>query len=216
LEGLPPPEAGNTTTPLAFIQVALAASLLPEEGIIRVEAQLTPASYVLSRDCRLTGGFAFYAWLKGTNASELVATLGGYYPKFPAPPGYPQPPRVGLNWPIDQHLQVKGDLYCALTPVAMMAGGHLEVTFHDGGIHAWFKAGVDFLIAWKPYHYTAQVDIDVAGSYTFDFIGTHTITIDVGAGTLRLPPTTLPIATSGRCRQNPSASSGSTASGSRL
>lgn len=67
-------------------------------------------------------------------------------------------------------LQLKGDLYFALTPAAVMAGGHLEVTFHDGSIRAWLRAGADFLMMWKPYHYDVWMYVDVGGSCEVDFL----------------------------------------------
>lgn len=63
----------------------------------------------------------------------------------------------------------------------MMAGGHLEAVFDDGGVHASFKLGCDTLIARQPYHYDIAACVDIRGSNTFDLIGTHTISIDLGA-----------------------------------
>jgi len=62
-----------------------------------------------------------------------------------------------------------------------MAGGHLEAVFDDGGVHASFKLGCDTLIARQPYHYDIAACVDIRGSNTFDLIGTHTISIDLGA-----------------------------------
>lgn len=184
---LPPPEGGKSVTPIARIQVALKATFRPDEGILRVDAALTDASFLFSKACKLEGGFAFYAWFKdqpnGPHAGEFVVSLGGYHPLYDigSHPDYPRPKRVGVNWPVSRQVQIKGNLYAALTPSAIMAGGHIEANFHDGGIRAWFKAGVDFLMMWKPFHYDARIYVDIGGSYTFEFLGTHTITIDVGA-----------------------------------
>ncbi|MEO1314567.1 MAG: DUF6603 domain-containing protein, partial [Pseudomonadota bacterium] len=181
---IPPPDAGKT--PVAKVEVALKAVFRPEEGVLRLDAVLTEASFLLSRKCKLRGGFAFYAWFKdqgGHRAGDFVATLGGYHPQYDlkAHPGFPNPPRVSIDWPVSRTVHVKGDLYCALTPGAIMAGGHLSATFHDGAIRAWFKAGVDFIMMWKPFHYDVRVYVDIGGSYTFWFFGEQTITIDIGA-----------------------------------
>lgn len=178
---LPPPEAGGGTAPLAQIKVALDATFNPDEGVLQVNAKLTRDSFVLSPACKLTGGFAFYAWFKGQDAGDFVVSLGGYHPSFKPPAHYPTPERVALNWQVEPKLSLKGDLYCALTPVAMMAGGHFEAIYQDGGLKAWFKAGLDLLIAWKPYFYDLRMYVDIGGSYTHTFVGTHTITVDVGA-----------------------------------
>ncbi len=178
----PTPDAGQTVEPLAEVQMALRATFIPDEGFLGVEARLTSASFILSRNCHLTGGFAFYSWFSGAHAGDFVQTLGGYHPKFRAPGHYPRVPRLGFNWQVSPQLTVKGDAYYALTTHALMAGGHLEATWKDGSIQAWFKAGADFLISWKPYHYDIRITVDMGVSYTYHFFGTHHISVDLGAG----------------------------------
>ena len=178
---VPTPEEGKSVTPLAEVQMALRATFIPAQGFLGVSAQLTSASYVFSKDCHLTGGFAFYSWFSGPHAGDFVQTLGGYHPSFNVPAHYPQVPRLALNWQIDDHVSIKGDLYYALTASTLMAGGSLQATWSAGDLKAWFNAGADFLIAWKPYHYDAKIYIDMGVSYTFSFFGSHTISVDVGA-----------------------------------
>jgi len=178
---VPTPEEGKSVTPLAEVQMALRATFIPEQGFLGVSAQLTSASHVFSKDCHLTGGFAFYSWFSGEHAGDFVQTLGGYHPSFNVPAHYPQVPRLALNWQIDDHVSIKGDLYYALTASTLMAGGSLQATWSAGDLKAWFNAGADFLIAWKPYHYDAKIYIDMGVSYTFSFFGSHTINVDVGA-----------------------------------
>lgn len=179
---LPKPEAGKSIEPLIVVDIVLEAMVDPEAGIVQVDAALTDASHVFSEACKLTGGAALYAWLKGDHAGDFVVTLGGYHPAFVPPPHYPRPKRLELDWHVDNHLQIKGDLYCALTPMAAMAGGHLAATYHKGAVRAWFKAGADFLIDWQPYHYDARMYVDVGGSVQVDLLlFTGTVTIDVGA-----------------------------------
>ena len=71
--------------------------------------------------------------------------------------------------------------YYALMPSMLMAGGALSATWEDGSLKAWFGASMDFLIAWKPYHYEADFHISVGASYTFWFFGTQHITAHIGA-----------------------------------
>jgi hypothetical protein len=178
---IPTPEAGKPVSPMAEIHINWMARFVPEDGFLGVDARLTPASYVLSRNCHLTGGFAFYSWFKGPHSGDFVACLGGYHPGFKPPAHYPQVPRLKFNWIVDANLTIKGDAYFALTSTAVMTGGHLEATWEKGALKAWFKVGADFLMAWKPYHYEASMYIDIGGSYTYHFFGTHHLTIDVGA-----------------------------------
>ena len=182
-----PPRAGQT--PLAEAQLALRAVFAPEEGILGVQAQLTDASYLLSRRCHLTGGFAFFSWFKddptgaadGYRAGDFVLTLGGYHPAFAVPAYYPRVPRLGINWQVNDQLSIKGGEYYALTGHALMAGGSLEAVWHDGELRAWFKAAADFLIQWKPYHYDLRASVDMGVSFTVHFFGTHQVSLDVGA-----------------------------------
>lgn len=187
---LPPPKVGDLATPIAMVQVALKATYHPDEGVLRVDAVLTDASYLFSRACKLRGGFAFYAWFlddktssSGPKKGDFVVSLGGYHPAFniAAHPEFPRPERITVTWPVNDLVTVSGDLYCALTPTAIMAGGHISAQFHDGSIQAHFNAGVDFIMMWKPYYYDLWIYVDIGGSYTFEFFGTHTISIDVGA-----------------------------------
>lgn len=171
----------GASTPLAEVQLALRATFLPAEGFLAVQAQLTNQSYIFSRDCHLTGGFAFYSWFAGEHAGDFVLTVGGYHPHYRAPAHYPAVPRLGFNWQITSELSVKGEAYFAMTAHALMAGGRLQATWESGSLKAWFDAGADFLVAWKPYHYEARVYVDIGVSYTFEFFGTHHITVDVGA-----------------------------------
>jgi hypothetical protein len=175
---VPPQQA---KTPLAEIQMAFKATYVPDEGFLGVNAQLTPDSYILSRDCRLTGNFASYTWFSGEHEGDFVTTLGGYHPGFKVPAHYPAVPRLGFNWIVDDHFHIKGDAYFALCPHTLMAGGHLEATYEAGPFKAWFKEGADFLVAWKPYHYDANIYADIGASLTYHFFGTHHITVHLGA-----------------------------------
>ena len=175
---------------VAEAQLALKATFNPESGFLGVRAQLTPNSYILSHACHLTGGFAFYSWFKDQQPApgkttikggDFVLTLGGYHPDYNPPAHYPRVPRLGFNWQVDEYLQVKGDAYYAMTPQALMAGAHLEATWHKDQLKAWFTASADFLISWEPYHYDARLYVDLGASYTFDLFGSHTITADLGA-----------------------------------
>ena len=178
---LPSPDAGKSVSPIAVVELAIKAVFDPDEGILSVEAGLTPKSFIFHEKCRLTGGFAFYSWFDGPHSGDFVMTLGGYHPHYRVPAHYPRPPRLALNWHYDEHLQLKGDLYSALTPSAVMAGGHLSATYHKGKLEAHFEAGADFLLQWKPYHYEASVYVKVVGTYNHNGWLIKKVPIDVGA-----------------------------------
>ncbi|QIQ06059.1 DUF6603 domain-containing protein [Streptomyces liangshanensis] len=180
---LPAPETSAPgVAPIARVQLALQATLVPEDGFFGIRGQLTEDSYLLSRDCRLTGGFAFRTWFGDTHTGDFVVTVGGYHPRYAVPAHYPAVPRLGFSWQVSPELAMKGGAYFALTPSALMAGGSFAATYQDGSTKAWFSASMDFLIGWKPYHYEASFRISVGASYTFWAFGTQTVRVQVDAG----------------------------------
>lgn len=146
---------------IAYVELAVKASFGSDSEVIAVEAMLTPNSYLLDKKCKLTGGFAFYAWIKGEHEGDFVITLGGYHPRFSRPSHYPEVDRLGLNWKISDEVEIKGGLYYALTPGSIMAGGRLEVTFSLSFLKASVVAWVDLYIAWAPFEYAAEIGIRV-------------------------------------------------------
>ncbi|MDF5736618.1 MULTISPECIES: DUF6603 domain-containing protein [unclassified Nostoc] len=164
--------------PIAYIEVALEATLNPEAGLLAVQAKLTTESYIFSKDCHLTGGFAFYVWFSGEHEGDFVITLGGYHSHFTPPDYYPQEPRLGLSWKLG-NLSIQGGLYFALTASALMAGGFLEANFHQGGIKAWFNVHTDFLISWKPLHFEAEFSVSIGCSVD---LALFTLSVHIGVG----------------------------------
>jgi hypothetical protein len=166
---LPPtaPDApkDDKTPKLAVIDMAFKARYDPEESYLGLRADLSKASWVLSKDCHLSGQFAFSTWYGGPHSGDFVTTLGGYYPGFNVPDHYPRANRLELKWNVSDQVQIKGNCYFALTPNAMMAGGHFEASWHCGNLWASYAAGADFLIQYKPFHYEAGISIEVSAGY---------------------------------------------------
>lgn len=149
---------------IAYAELAIKAVFRPEEGSIAVEGRLTDESYIFSRNCRLTGGFAFYTWLSGPHAGDFVVTLGGYHPRFNKPHHYPDVPRLGIKWQVSRELTITGEQYYALTPSSLMAGGRFAAVYHSGAIRAWFVAYADFLINWQPFYYDIEMGVRIGVS----------------------------------------------------
>lgn len=178
-----PPGASD---PIANVQLALLVTFAPDRGFIGASAKLTDESYVFSKSCHLTGGFAFYLWFANdpvtkAPAGQFVVTLGGYNSYFSKPSYYPDEPRLGLNWQLSSALSIKGGIYFALTPAAIMAGGYLDAVFQGGIVNAWFKAHADFLLGWKPFFYEISIGIDLGCRIRLPLVFcTVTITLDLG------------------------------------
>lgn len=155
------PEKSMALEPIVYIELAVLAHFGPGSDVISVEAVITPNSYVLSKECKLSGGFAFYTWIKGPHEGDFVITLGGYHPKFIKPAHYPTVPRLALNWKVSNSLSIKGEMYYALTSSAIMAGGKWEVLFSSSIVKASILIWADMLISWAPYQYYIDIGIRV-------------------------------------------------------
>ena len=142
--------------PIAMAEVALLGRFNPMEGVILIQGQLTENSYIFSRKCRLTGGFAYGLWFLPPRLGDFIYTQGGYHPRFQVPPHYPTVPRLGFDWQIDSNSHTTAQVYFALCGHGIMAGGMLDIHYQLGSIWAEFDAGVDLLFGWAPYHYDAE------------------------------------------------------------
>ncbi len=139
-----PVPAENAPT-YAFLELQLRAVFQPTLGVIEASAVLSSASYLLTKECRVTGGFAFSLWFPPSpHAGDFVVTVGGYHPAFTVPDHYPKVPRVGFHWSVSDCVTVKGEAYFALTPSCIMGGYALEALFSDGDLRAWFIARANF------------------------------------------------------------------------
>ena len=185
-----PPQLPANEPALATVTLQIVGSFIPSEGIAIVQGRLTPDSHILDPDCHLTGGFAFATWFgPNPHAGDFVITLGGYHPDFQKPDHYPTVPRIGVNWKISTQLSVTGGIYFALTPRALMAGGamravfqtNLDLTIATVDVKAWFILGADFIVYWKPFHYSAHLYVDIGIDVVIHFLGTHEINFDAGA-----------------------------------
>ncbi|MEH2241460.1 DUF6603 domain-containing protein [Nostoc sp.] len=157
-----PAEDSKNLSCIAEVTMLLRARFSLDEGVISIEAQLASDSYILSKACRLTGGFAMYFWFDGPHAGDFVITLGGYHPAFKKPDHYPTVPRLGFNWQVGSVLSLKGEMYFALCAHAIMAGGKLEASFQLGSLWANFIAEAHFLISWKPYYYDILIQVRIS------------------------------------------------------
>ncbi len=186
------PPMVDKSVALAYFELALKVSFKPAVGIISAEAQLTPNSFVLSRDCRVTGGFAFYYWYKNIvtssysiSAGDFVITLGGYHPAFNKPAWYPDVPRLGMQWKMEVSVGsvgISGGTYFALCPTAVMAGGYLNVLFEAGPLKAWLNAYANMLIEWNPFYFNVGIGITVGVSFGFTVAGVSiTLSVELGA-----------------------------------
>jgi hypothetical protein len=180
-------DAPSQKSPIKFahVELGIVCVLDIQAGVFKVEAQLSPNSYILHPSCHLTGGFALYSWFKtrdGAMAGDWVLTIGGYHQAFNVPSQYPKPPRLGISWALASTLSITGEAYFAITPKVCMGGGKLHAALNLGPLSAWFDASLDFLINYQPFHFSAVGKISVGVRFTMDlWIVTIRINVEIGA-----------------------------------
>ncbi|HEU4386487.1 MAG TPA: DUF6603 domain-containing protein, partial [Blastocatellia bacterium] len=155
--------------PICYVEMQIVLTVKPSEGVFKLQALLTSNSWVINRDCKLTGGFALFVWFGGDHKGDFVISLGGYHPRFRRPDHYPVVPRLGLSWPVDDKLSVKGGVYLAVTPSCFMLGARLEATFQSGRVRFWFTAYLDVIIAWSPFHFELDLGVSIGVEVAFAF-----------------------------------------------
>jgi len=168
-------------TALVSIELALKVRFSTAESLFSVQAQLTSNSYLLSKDCQLTGGFAYFMWFA---RSQFLLTMGGYNPSFHKEPEYPDVPRLGYHWSFLGVVNLKGESYFALTNSCVMAGTRMEATYGPDWLQVWFTAYTDFLLSWDPFFYDIAVGISVGARFRIEicFFGCVDIDISVSIG----------------------------------
>jgi hypothetical protein len=149
------------TAPICFVEIQMLMSFKLREGTFQLQALLTSNSWIINKDCKLTGGFALFIWFDGPHKGDWVITFGGYHPRFVRPAHYPIVPRIGLNWRVSNNLTMKGSMYLAITPSCGMLGARLEASFHSGRVSAWYTAYLDVIVNWQPLYFEAELGISL-------------------------------------------------------
>ena len=113
-----------------YVELGILAVVDFGAGALRVEAELSPNSFVIAPACKLTGGFALCLWFApSAYTGDFVFTVGGYHAAFRPPAHYPTPSRLGISWILSDELAVRGEAYFAVTPKCCMGGGKLQVNY---------------------------------------------------------------------------------------
>ncbi|PPJ51887.1 hypothetical protein CBER1_09060 [Cercospora berteroae] len=165
-----------------YVELGIMCTIDFHAGAFRVEAQLSPNSFVIHPSCHLTGGFALCYWFGSSPYSgDFVFTIGGYHPMYKPPPHYPVPPRLGISWQMGP-VSIRGEAYFAITPQCCMGGGKLEVVFSAGLLCAYLTAYADFLIVYNPFYFMGEMGVCVGVRFTMDilFVTIH-ISVELNA-----------------------------------
>ncbi|MBE7451449.1 MAG: hypothetical protein HS111_21890 [Kofleriaceae bacterium] len=116
-------------------------------------------SWLLSKDCRLTGSFFFGLWPR---RGDCLLTIGGFHKDYRPPAHYPGDlARLGFSWAISTAIKAEGSVYFALTPREAMAGASLTVAGTWGPLAAGFDAWFDAWIGWDPFWFDLSIGVRV-------------------------------------------------------
>ena len=144
---------------VGYVELAFLAYYDSNDNVLWVEAQLTDASYLFDKNCRLSGGFALVSWF---SRGEFLLSLGGYHKDFNVPSYYPVVPRVGFIWKPMSKLTVSGECYFTLCSSAVMLGGALSAAYKSGIFSASFDCNVDVLVVFDPFYYKFNAGVGVS------------------------------------------------------
>jgi len=161
------------------LDFGMVATVDPTHGLVLAAGQLTPLSFILSRSCKLTGGFALATFLSGNeHEGDFVFTIGGYHPAYQPPKHYPPaPPRVGISWEYDSGMRILGEAYFAITPQCAMGGGRLDVIIDRGWVTASFSAYANFYLQFHPFFFDIQIGINFYAAVT---LGSGILSLHLG------------------------------------
>lgn len=57
---------------LAHVELGISAVADFDYGFLKIDAQLSPRSYILDPNCHLTGGFGLYSWFDAPHADKSL------------------------------------------------------------------------------------------------------------------------------------------------
>ncbi len=147
--------------PQGFIELAWMARIVPDKGEFFIGGELTQRSYLLAPMAQLTGGFAVAFWTGGDHKGDFVVSVGGYHPLYKKPGHYPDHiSRLGISFKLGSILAIKGGMYFAVTPQAIMMGGFLNATLQLDGMEGYLSMTLDAMIWYQPFHYDALIGVD--------------------------------------------------------
>ncbi|MFI1830581.1 DUF6603 domain-containing protein [Streptomyces sp. NPDC020412] len=145
----------------ASVGLDVSAEYRSSTDTLAVDVAVSDGSFILDRNCRLTGSAAVRVWFGGSaHPGDFVITVGGYHPRYQRPRHYPDAERLGIDWNVGGGITVSGGCYAALTPHAFMAG--FKATAHGewGPANLDVSVYADALIQWDPLYF----DLDFGGS----------------------------------------------------
>ncbi|EHK18407.1 uncharacterized protein TRIVIDRAFT_225720 [Trichoderma virens Gv29-8] len=160
------------------VDIAMSCVIDPFHGTVIATGELTPLSFILNKECKLTGSFAMAYFLPNSpHDGDFVFSVGGYHPNFQRPSHYPiVRNQVGIDWQYDKSLRISGEAYFAITPQAVMGGGRLDMVFYTSAlkdhlsITVVFSAYANFLMHFHPFSFEINIGVSIYASAKMDLL----------------------------------------------
>lgn len=183
VQDIPAIEPGKeAAAAITHIEYQVVGAIKPADGFLGIDAVLGPNSFILSKNCRLMGGFALRTWFSGQYSGDWVISLGGYHPAYTPPKHYPIVPRVGVLWKLSESTRIMGFAYLAITSKNLQVGAGLDLQYELGPLRVWFHAEVHALVEYKPLRYDVWVKVDIGVSFRLKLLFcTVTLSLDLSA-----------------------------------
>ncbi|MFE7448179.1 DUF6603 domain-containing protein [Streptomyces griseus] len=131
-----------------------------KDTTLTLAAALGEDSYLVVKECSLTGGLALRTWLSGPDKGTTVFTAGGYAPGYKPQADFPVVPRIGYTFN-KWGMTARAEAYFALVPRGIMAGGSLSLSQDLGIVDWWCSITVDIWGEWTPFSLRAHAGATV-------------------------------------------------------
>jgi hypothetical protein len=182
-----PPEAAfvSKTPKILFIDTFLDIIIDATGGLISVDAYIKDNSFIVEQNAKLTGAFALRIWTGGDHRRKFVLSVGGYSPhlNLASYPYYPTVPRLKMSLQLSDMVQVQGETYFALTSALVTYGVSFQISAKFGPVKVWANILFDVLLAWDPFHYDLDVELEFGATARVKVLFVHiSVTAHIGAG----------------------------------
>ncbi|WCM63788.1 DUF6603 domain-containing protein [Paenibacillus polymyxa] len=118
----------------AQAELELMATFSLKRGMLEVLGHVGNA-FIFSDQCKVEGDFAFTYWFDGDHEGDFVVSLGGFHPAYKST-HYPDLDRLRMAWNVADFLKLKGEMYFAMDPRAVMGGVKFDALFEISGLSA--------------------------------------------------------------------------------
>ncbi|MFE2752258.1 DUF6603 domain-containing protein [Actinosynnema sp. NPDC059335] len=142
---------------------------------------LTQDCFLLTKECKLSGGGALYVYTGGPSGGQWVLALGGYNPGFKVPKSYPKVPRIALEASLCDSVLIRGEFYFAKTTDGIMAGMACSISEDGGWWRWWCSLHWDLWAEWHSFSLRFDVGVSLGISASIN-LGLFRVPVSIEIG----------------------------------